>query len=228
MNARLLDRVATENSGSTEYVRPNENIESAVAKFYGKMTSPVLTNLKIELAGAETNRIYPRDLPDLFAGGQIVVSGRYHASGAPTIRIRGRVGDQEHVFEFPGSLVAHSGDDTYSFVEKLWASRRIGEILSDLDLKGRNQELIDELVRLSTKHGILTPYTAFLADERTRLHAEAWKENADRVGWNVFENDASSVRAQPDREKGRGAARDEEGTANAGASGAGDAGDHRL
>jgi Ca-activated chloride channel family protein len=50
-------------------------------------------------------------------------------------------------------------------VEKLWAMRRIGEIIDELDLRGKNDELIQELVRLSTKHGILTPYTSFLADE---------------------------------------------------------------
>jgi len=32
-------------------------------------------------------------------------------------------------------------------------------------------ELVDEIVRLSTRHGILTPYTSFLADERTDLYA---------------------------------------------------------
>jgi Ca-activated chloride channel family protein len=34
-----------------------------------------------------------------------------------------------------------------------------------MDLKGRNEELIKELVELATEHGILTPYTSFLADE---------------------------------------------------------------
>ncbi len=43
--------------------------------------------------------------------------------------------------------------------------RRIGEIIDELDLRGKNDELIQELVQLSTKHGILTPYTSFLADE---------------------------------------------------------------
>ena len=43
--------------------------------------------------------------------------------------------------------------------------RRIGEIIDELDLKGKNDELVKELVELSTKHGILTPYTSFLADE---------------------------------------------------------------
>jgi len=46
--------------------------------------------------------------------------------------------------------------------------RRIGEIIDELDLHGKNEELVKELVLLSTKHGILTPYTSFLADETSR------------------------------------------------------------
>ncbi len=186
VNARLLDRLTTDNGGSGEYVRPNENIESSVAKFYGKMTAPVLTGVRMELAGAEVNRVYPRDLPDLFAGGQIIAVGRYRTAGPANIRLSGRVGDVQQTFEFPASLVGRSGDDNYGFVEKLWASRRIGEILNELDLKGRNQELIDELVRLSTRHGILTPYTSFLADERTRLHATG--ENAKEAERFAFDS----------------------------------------
>ena len=52
-----------------------------------------------------------------------------------------------------------------AFIEKLWAMRRVGEIIDEVDLHGKNKELIDELVALSKKHGILTPYTSFLADE---------------------------------------------------------------
>jgi Ca-activated chloride channel family protein len=75
------------------------------------------------------------------------------------------VGDAERKFDFPGTLVEKSSEQTYAFVEKLWAMRRIGEIIDELDLKGKNDELVNELVSLSTKHGILTQYTSFLADE---------------------------------------------------------------
>jgi Ca-activated chloride channel family protein len=47
--------------------------------------------------------------------------------------------------------------------------RRVGEILDELDLKGKNDELVKELVSLATKHGILTPYTSFLADETANV-----------------------------------------------------------
>ena len=49
--------------------------------------------------------------------------------------------------------------------------RRIGEIIDEIDLKGKNDELVKELVALSTKHGILTPYTSFLADENAPVAA---------------------------------------------------------
>jgi Ca-activated chloride channel family protein len=184
VNARLLDQLTTDNAGASEYVRPNENIESAMAKFYGRMTAPVMTHLKLELARGDVNRMYPRDIPDLFAGGQIVSVGRYRESGETKIRLSGRVGDREQTFEFPATLARGSWDETNGFIEKLWATRRVGEVINELDLRGRNQELIDELVRLSTKHGILTPYTAFLADERTNLFSS--KDNADRAEQAAF------------------------------------------
>ena len=46
----------------------------------------------------------------------------------------------------------------------------MGEILDELDLKGKNDELVKELVELATRHGILTPYTSFMADENANLH----------------------------------------------------------
>jgi Ca-activated chloride channel family protein len=87
------------------------------------------------------------------------------------VRIDGRVGDDEQGFSFPAELTKESRDDSFACIEKLWATRRVGEIIDELDLKGKNDELIKELVALSTRHGILTPYTSFLADETVDLRA---------------------------------------------------------
>ncbi|HZZ27417.1 MAG TPA: VIT and VWA domain-containing protein, partial [Pirellulales bacterium] len=179
VNSRLLDKLARENFGLTEYVRPNENIETAVAALYGRIGSPVMTGVKLNVdvegakpeEGAVVNRVYPKEVFDLFVGEQLVLVGRYKKSGAAKITITGQVADgdkQEQKFYFPASLVEHSGDESQAFIEKLWAVRRVGEILDEIDLKGRNDELVKELVSLSLKHGIITPYTSFLADESKR------------------------------------------------------------
>ena len=195
LNSRLLDRLARENFGQSEFVRPDENIEAHVSRLYGKMTSPVMTGLAVKVdvdaAGdsAATNRVYPKEAYDLFAGEQLVMVGRYKKPGGAKVTISGKVSGTERKFDFPATLVEKSSDQTYSFVERLWAMRRIGEIIDELDLKGKNDELITELVNLSTKHGILTQYTSFLADENAPVQQladlpvqlERARESLDRL-----------------------------------------------
>jgi len=142
-----------------------------VSALYGKIGSPMLTGLAvdIQLDGGATSRIYPRQMPDLFRGDQLVLVGRYRKGGAAKIALTGTAGGKKQSFSFPAMFVEASHDETNGFVARLWAIRRIGEIIDDLDLHGRNQELVDELVGLSQKYGILTPYTSFLADDNVSL-----------------------------------------------------------
>lgn len=185
VNARLLDRLSGGNSGTSEYVKPDEDIESHVSRFYAKMTSPVLSNIRIELTGTDVNRTYPRDVPDLFEGGQLIWVGRYRQSGRTQVRLSGRVGKESRTLEFSADLASAGRSGSYDFVEKIWAMRRVGFIIDQIDLHGQNKELVDELVALSVKYGILTPYTSFLADERVQLHA--FRSNAIRAGESLMD-----------------------------------------
>jgi len=174
VNSRLLDKLARTCFGQSEYVRPNEDIEAQVSKLYNRIGAPALANvtLSVDVEGAtveggpSVNRVYPREVMDLFAGDQLVLVGRYRKPGAAKISITGSIDGQKQAFAFPGQLVEKSPDESLAFVERLWAMRRVGEIIDEIDLVGKNKELVDELVTLSKRHGILTPYTSFLADDQ--------------------------------------------------------------
>jgi Ca-activated chloride channel family protein len=173
VNSRLLDRLARNGFGQSEYVRPNEDIEAHVAKLYQRIGAPVLTDVAVrfELDGvaepaAIVNRVYPKSAYDLFAGDQLVLAGRYKHSGAAKVTIEGTVEGKKSRFQFPAQLVEQSVDDSWAFIERVWAARRVGEIIDQIDLHGKNNELVDELIGLSKRHGIITPYTSFLADDR--------------------------------------------------------------
>jgi Ca-activated chloride channel family protein len=178
LNARFLDKLVRENFGQSEYVRPDENIEEHVARLYNRIESPVLTGLQMRYDfdavrtedGPPINRVYPREATDLFAGDQLVVVGRYKKAGTAKVVATGRIGDKDERFDFPATFVEQSNDESLAFIEKLWAVRRVGEILDQIDLSGKNSELVKELVELATRHGILTPYTSFMADETTNIH----------------------------------------------------------
>jgi Ca-activated chloride channel family protein len=184
VNSRLLDKLARDNHGRSEYVRPNEDIEDRVSRLYQSIESPVMTGVQLEFVfdtvkteeGSPIDRVYPKDSLDLFAGEQLVVVGRYKKPGTAKVVLKGSVEGGQQKLDFPAELTARSGDDSCAFIEKLWAVRRIGEIIDELDLKGKNEELVKELVDLAKKHGILTPYTSFFADDNTNLHDVAANE----------------------------------------------------
>lgn len=192
VNSRLLDRISRSERGQSIYVHPNENIEAQVANLYRKIGSPLLLDLAVNFefdkpsspgAASPITRTYPRQLTDLYRGEQLVLVGRYRQPGTAKVTLTGTLAGEKKSFSTSATFVEKSADESLGFVEKLWATRRIGEIIDELDLHGKNQELVDELVQLSLKHGIITPYTSFLADENTNLADHP--DNARRARNNV-------------------------------------------
>ena len=184
VNAHFLDRLADGNGGISEYVRPKEDIEVKVSSLYSKISSPLLTDLKLNWGHAKVHDVYPQELPDLFQGTQLVVVGRYDPEGnAPsttTITLTGEVNGEKQRFDYKASLPARARHD--EFVPRLWAARKIGYLLDEIRLHGSNKELVEEVVRLSKDYGIMTEYTSFLVDLDTVRGAAAAGPGASALG----------------------------------------------
>lgn len=187
VNSRLLDRLSRANRGQSVYVRPKEDIEASVSGLYNRIGRPMLTDVSVQFEFDEArdeatpppvSRVYPREQTELYYGEQLVLVGRYRKSGRAKVTVSGLLGGKRQVYSIPVNFSDRSKDESHAFAEKLWATRRVGEIIDELDLQGHNQELVNELVALSIQHGIITPYTSFLADERTDL---ASLNNRDRA-----------------------------------------------
>ncbi len=162
VNTILLDTLAQEQRGLSGYVRPGERIDEKVSTFYAGVSTPLLADVAIEIENVHVQDIYPYPLPDLFAGTQLVVVGRYRDGGPTMIRLRGQINGQEQTFSYEG-LFRRSGGD--SFIPRLWATRKIGYLLNQIRLHGESRELVDEVVELSIRYGIVTPYTSYLVQE---------------------------------------------------------------
>lgn len=175
----LLDEIADAFRGSGVYVRPNEHIEVAVSSLYSRISAPVLTDTALEFDGARAELMYPARLPDLFAGGQLTLVGRYREGADDlTIRLSGVVDGQEQVFIYDGlSLRDRIGGE--AFIARLWATRRIGDLLNTIRLRGENPELVDSIISLSLRYGIITPYTSFLIEEDDILSQQGRQRAAE-------------------------------------------------
>lgn len=164
----LLDRLVEAHQGASSYVRPGVRLDEAVSGFYAKVSTPVLADLTLTVDGVTLNDLYPFPLPDLFAGTQLVLTGRYTGSGPATVRLSGTVNGQPRSFSYAGQHFAAPGEaatGATAFIPRLWATRRVGHLLNQIRLHGENPELIDAVVQLSIRFGIVTPYTSYLVRE---------------------------------------------------------------
>jgi uncharacterized protein YegL len=164
VNTHLLDKIAETHRGVSEYVVPGEDIEVTVSSFYGKISEPILSDIDVQYGKIKASEVYPVTLPDIFRGGQLILLGRYEGDGDAAITLTGYVGTGEKKFSYEGEFPRE--DEKNDFIPRLWATRKIGYLMSEIHLEGENEELIDEIVRLSKEHGIMTPYTSFLILEK--------------------------------------------------------------
>jgi Ca-activated chloride channel homolog len=170
INTIFLDKITELSKAWRTYIGEDEDIEIKVSNFYDKIQSPVLSDLTFDFGkGIEVYQSYPRDLPDLFKGSNILVFGRYKGKGDSKITLRGKVRGEEKEF----SSIVHFTEDNneFNFIPPIWASRRIGYLLDLIRLNGESKEIIDEITTLAREHGIITPYTSYLImeDEDLRL-----------------------------------------------------------
>lgn len=160
----LLDQLYQEFRGAGTYVRPEERIDDEVSALYAKISAPVLTDLELDFGAVMVDDLFPSaPLPDLFAGTQLIVVGRFRDGGDTMITLRGTLEGQQQVYRYDVRFPPNAGGAV--FVPRLWATRKIGALLSAIRLHGEDPELVDSIVRLSIRYGIITPYTSFLITE---------------------------------------------------------------
>jgi len=167
VNTKLLDRLTEKTRSVAQYIRPKEDLELSVSQLFDKISRPVLTNLRIEWSELKVHDVYPKDLPDLFAGTQLTVFGRYKDGGDKAITLYGKVGGEEKKFVYEAKFPTEAHEER-AFIQTLWATRRVGYLLDQIRANGESAELRDEVIQLAKKYGIVTPYTSYLVQEDRR------------------------------------------------------------
>lgn len=183
VNATMLDQLAEQTRAISTYVRPAEDIEVKVSSLYGKISHPVLANLKLTTGeNVRLEEVYPPNLPDLFHGQQLVVLGRYTGNGSAAIRLSGTMGKEPREFVYETSFAPKTGEER-DFVEHIWARRKVGYLLDQIRINGEKKELMDELLALAKKYAIATPYTSHLiVPDQAMPVAQADPRNAPALG----------------------------------------------
>lgn len=163
VNTYLLDRLSAAAKGTTQFVRPGENVERAVGTLATKIRFPVLADLRIGNSPVRIDEVYPVQLPDLFANEELIITGRYRGAGSGTIVLHGSRAGRAETFSTSAQFSDHELNNDY--IPKIWAARKVGYLSQKLKLGSRDPETLQQLKETALRYGILTEYTSYLVLE---------------------------------------------------------------
>ncbi len=169
VNTHLLDQLAEATRAFSTYVLPKEDLEVKLSSFFTRIKEPAMTSLALAFdGGMSVSKMYPAELPDLFQGDQLVLTGRYEGSGKAEAKLTGKIAGEERALSYPVEFT--DSDASREFIPRLWATRRVGYLLDEIRHNGESAELREEIVELARKFAIVTPYTSYLIveDEKKR------------------------------------------------------------
>lgn len=178
IDVRLLDDLVQQHRGARDFVRNKEKIEAKVDALCQKIAQPALTDVEVRCEGLDSFDVHPARTRDLFCGEMLQVVGRYREGGRKVVKVHGRQDGREREFAFEVDFPQAS--EQHAFVQTLWARQHVATMLDAIRRNGQKQELVDEVKRLATRYGIVTPFTSQLIVEEGRRLSVRDRESPPR------------------------------------------------
>lgn len=160
VNRFLIERMALFGNGAAAFIGLDDSAAEKVDLYYELIARPALTDVRIEWNGMSREDLYPRKIPDVFAGRPVTVIGRYDGEAQQGLRVTGKVGGEEVTYSVEADLPAPNAK--HSAITSLWARWKIKDLMNEETIAASSR-LKKKIIATSTKYNILSKYTAFLA-----------------------------------------------------------------
>ena len=163
LNVSLIEQLALEGRGTASFVRPEESVERAVGIVASRLTSPLVTDVRVHADGVRLLKMHPSGPVDIFAGEDLVLLARYDGSGNATIRFDGQTTSGPVSWSSRVYFPERSRENP--FVARLWATQRVGYLSAEKRKNGGSREIDDEIRDLGDRFGIPTEFSSYLVVE---------------------------------------------------------------
>lgn len=175
VRTEFLKSMADKGRGLFASVKDGADLKVELERFSSAIAVPLLSDIKVEITGKDINAfdIYPKDMPVLYKGAQMVIAGSKKGSGDIQVKFsavhkNGKVKE----FIYSANFEDH---DKYGFIGGVWARKKVKSLLKEYDSfsSGRTgiyisktkqlEKIKKEVIQVATKYNIATAFTSFSA-----------------------------------------------------------------
>jgi Ca-activated chloride channel homolog len=168
-NRYLMEHMAKLGRGAVAYLGLKDSGDDVMSRYFERLAHPALTDLRLEFAGTQVSDVYPQQLPDLFVGRPVIITGKYVGNVPPVIRLRGNAGGESRTL----TIATEKGSvGECKALPCIWARMKLAD-LCDRAAYEPNDQLPAMVKQTALQYGLMSPYTAFLAvDASTRTSGD--------------------------------------------------------
>jgi Ca-activated chloride channel family protein len=165
VNRFLIDEMAVAGRGAVAYLGLRDSAPRIMESFFERISHPALIDLSIDWGGLQVTEVYPRQLPDLFVGRPVILTGRLQGEWDGTIRVRGQAAGQR--LEIPISAVTHENHPEAAALPSVWARMKIADLANRSTIEDV-PNVAETVKQLALDYSLLSAYTAFVAVDSSR------------------------------------------------------------
>lgn len=161
-NAYLMRKMARFGHGLCAFVSSPSHAENQIARFLERLDRPVMDGVELDLRKAGLREVFPRTVPDLYAGEALLLSARLDPGGpAGALKLGGftRDGWREADIDLDTVPVEDAG------VALRWARARIGGLMDSLAEGADPGGVRMDVIELALDFHLVTRYTSLVAVE---------------------------------------------------------------
>ncbi len=160
-NRFLVDNIAKQGKGVSGIIDLTTDPAELVIKTMDRLHRAQLANVQIDWQGLSVNDIYPRRIPDLWAGAPIILYGRYEDGGTANINVNGTIENKTSTQALTVSL-PYGEYPANEVLAPVWARQKI-EDLSQQMYYGNDPVIIEEITKTALEYKLMSQYTSFVA-----------------------------------------------------------------
>jgi Ca-activated chloride channel family protein len=163
-NRYLLDGLARMGRGAVAYLGLNDDANTVMGHYFERISHPALSDIVIDWGGAKVHEVFPEQVPDLYVGRPIVLTGRFEGELPTSISLQAKVGGHLQRIEIPVQTTDARTDS--KALPAVWARMKIADLADRASFES-GIDLPTQVRQIAMEYNLLSAYTAFVAVDST-------------------------------------------------------------
>ncbi|MEM7446177.1 MAG: VWA domain-containing protein, partial [Pseudomonadota bacterium] len=179
-NSFFMRRAAEIGRGTFTYIGSTSQVAERMGDLFGRLASPVLTDVELVWPEDVAADMYPSSIPDLYRGEPVVIAARTPAQTVGEVTINGDRGRE--IFTSNASM--ETGGSAAG-IAALWARARIAELESQR-YRGADPEAVGRrITSVALEFELVSAYTSLVAIDPTVVRPETEETSTEAVATNM-------------------------------------------